>query len=204
MKTSNFLVLGFSFFSFGCGQSTNNFDANKQNSEKVTLEAKFKQLDTSNQYIYDFMKIVIYDQRLDMSFGLNVEPEKGCNLFQEDQVFLKKLLVGKIKPESKSDNLNIVVLNTLPDLLTKTDIEEMLKQKMQLANFNWDISRLGFNAINRKNWYCFSKPLFSKDRQKVVMLIRSLCDGLCGGGWTVVFIKENNKWTSQTVDQWMH
>jgi hypothetical protein len=152
------------------------------------------------------MKVVIADQKLDLSYGLTVEPEQGCDLSQDDKTFLKTLLIEKSK--SKSDtgdwrNMTITV-NQLPKCLTSGDIDEMLLQKDKLSNFTWDKSRLRFSSSNDKNWYCFSRPLFSKDGEKVVMMIRNLCPGLCGTGWTVMFTKQNDKWTSQTGGQWIH
>lgn len=162
--------------------------------------------DTSNQYIYDFMKVVIADQQLDLSYGLTVEPEQGCTLSQNDKIFLKTLLTEKTKPKKDTGdwwNINITI-NQLPKCLTIGDIDEMLFQKEKLSHFTWDNSRLGFSTSNDKNWYCFSRPLFSKDRKIVVMMIRNLCPGLFGTGWTVVFTMQNNKWTSQTGSQWIH
>jgi hypothetical protein len=173
---------------------------------ETTIKTKVNLSDTSNQYIYDFMKFVISSQNLDLSYGLTTIPEKGCNLSQDDKTFLNTLLIEKSEPIiDTGDWRNLTItLNLLPKCLTNEDIDEMLLQKMKLQNFTWDNSRLGFTSSNDKKWYCFSLPLFSKDKQKVVMMIRSLCPGLCGTGWTVVFTKQNNEWTSQTSLHWIH
>jgi hypothetical protein len=166
--------------------------------------------DSSNQNIYDFMKIVIADQKLDLSYGLTIEPESNCNLLQDDKTFLKTLLIQNKKQAVKSDTSNwrnktfTSYAFELNKCLTKADIATMLLQKEKLASFKWDNSRLGFKLSNHKNWYCFSIPIFSQDKNKAVMMIRNLCSGLCGTGWTVLFIKENGKWISQTGEQWMH
>lgn len=211
MTTRNIITIGLSLTLLGCGQSTNKVDNDDSLEKKTSIadtsaETRPNTPDTSNQYIYDFMKVVIADQKLDLSYGLTIEPEQGCDLSQEDKTFLKTLLIEKT--QSKKDtgdwrNMTITI-NQLPKCLTKGDIDEMLSQKEKLSNFTWDNSRLGFNLSNNKNWYCFSRPLFSVDRQKAVMMIRNLCPGLCGTGWTVVFTKQNNKWTSQTGGQWIH
>jgi len=165
--------------------------------------------DSSNQYIYDFMKMVIQDQKLDLSYGLTLEPEPGCDLSGDDYSFLKTLLIETKKTENYEDtsqfgSMTIYTLE-MTKCLTQTDIKSMLYQKTKLLPvFRWDNSRLGFDLKNNKNWYCFSIPLFSTDKKKAVMMIRDLCQGLCGTGWTVLFRKEHNKWISETGGQWVH
>ena len=211
MTTRNIIILGLSLTLLSCGQSINKADNNNSVDKTTSItdtlaEVKPSIPDTSNQNIYDFMKVVIADQKLDLSYGLTIEPEQGCDLSQDDKIFLKTLLIEKTKPKKDTDDWRnmTITINQLPKCLTKGDIDEMLLQKEKLSNFTWDNSRLGFNLSNKKNWYCFSRPLFSVDRQKVIMMIRNLCPGLCGTGWTVVFTKQNNKWTSQTGGQWIH
>jgi hypothetical protein len=209
--TRHTIILGVCLALFGCGQSTkkvdnaNSVDTTSQTVDSVS-ETKTNLPDTSNQYIYDFMAVVIADQKLDLSYGLTVEPEQSSDLSEDDKIFLKRLLIEKSKHKSDTGDLRnmTITINQLPKCLTSRDIDEMLLQKQRLSNFTWDISRLGFSSSNDKNWYCFSRPLFSRDKQKVVMMIRNLCPGLCGTGWTVVFTKQNNKWTSQTGGQWIH
>ncbi|MCB9326889.1 MAG: hypothetical protein H6571_24385 [Lewinellaceae bacterium] len=209
--TRHTIILAICLTLLGCGQSTvkvdntNSVDTSSKIADTIA-QAKTNFPDTSNQYIYDFMKVVIADQKLDLSYGLTVEPEQGCDLSKDDKTFLKTLLIEKSLPKKETgDWRNMTITsNQLPKCLTNGDIDEMLLQKERLSNFTWDNSRLGFSPSNDKNWYCFSRPLFSKDRKKVVMMIRSLCPGLCGTGWTVVFTKQNNKWTSQTGGQWIH
>lgn len=214
------IALAFLFTAMGCK------DADKKESDTAPVMTDPVQTttvakpDTVNQDIYDFMKIVIADQKLDSSYGLTIEPEPGSDLSQNDKVFLKTLLIEKPKQEEKADTSNWNKVDTgiwipmpvpvtfhpfeLEKCLTRNDINYMLSQKEALSTFKWDNTRLHFNLANNKNWYCFSIPLFSKDRNKAVMMIRSLCPGLCGTGYTVLFIKEKNKWTSQTGPQWIH
>lgn len=205
------IILGICLTLFGCGQSTNKVDNTNyvDTTSKIAdtiTQVKTNFLDTSNQYIYDFMKVVIADQKLDLSYGLTAEPEQGCDLSQDDKVFLKALLIEK--PKQKSDTVDwrnmSIIMNQFSKCLTNGDIDEMLLQKERLSNFTWDNSRLGFSQSNDNHWYCFSRPLFSKDGKKVIMMIRNLCPGLCGTGWTVLFTKQNKKWTSQTGGLWIH
>ena len=214
MATLRLIIIVFVFSIFGCNQATqktNDIKPITKDSirQQETVEIAIRQA-TANQDIYDFMKVVIADQKLDLSYGLTLEPEQGCDLSRDDNTFLKTLLIEKPKRKGKADTEDwktmTVTINLfeLPKCLTKSDIEYMLLQKQKLSSFKWDNSRLHFNPNNDKNWYCFSIPLFSKDSRKAVMMIRNLCPGLCGAGRTVLFIKEHNIWTSQTGRQWMH
>jgi hypothetical protein len=161
--------------------------------------------ENSQQYIYDFMKMVITDQRLDLSYGLSMEPLESSCVGKSDQDYLETLLINYIEP--KLDDTLIyskTTLNNSPKCLTEEDVYEMLHQKEHLQNFKWDNSRLGFNHSNKKNWYSFSKPLFSKDKTKAVIRISRLCPGLCGEGWCLMYLKENDIWTSYPGIRYFH
>ena len=161
--------------------------------------------------IYDFMNIVIKDQNLDRMGGLALEPQPDIDLSERDEIFLKSLLIDTTRKQ-KVDEASTDLFNTnisssfgqLDKCLTRADIDFMLEQKAHHAGFAWDNARLGFNSSNTESWWVFSIPLFSKDGSKAVMMIRFLCKGLCGTGWTVLFRKENNKWISQTGNGWYH
>jgi len=210
MKTRYIITFGFILTLFGCVQSTDKNVINKLVSARSVADTltrlNVNVSDTSSQYIYDFMKIVIADQKLDLTYGLKIEPEQGCDLSQDDKIFLKTLLIERSKQKKDTGNWRnvTITINELNKCLTKADIDEMLLQKEKFKNFIWNNSRLGFNMSNDKNWYCFSRPLFTKDRKKAVMMIRNLCRGLCGTGWTVIFTNEDNKWSSKTCGQWVH
>ncbi len=197
---------------FSCRRSSSHLDHNNlldtsfKLSDSLWLHPKLKP-DTANQYIYDFMQEVIRNQHLDLSFGLSEEPEPNCDLSQNDSVFLKTLLKENTATQNKNNDpfyVSPISMGELPKCLTTDDINHMLTQKKTLNAFTWSIRRLGFNSSNNANWYCFSIPLFSKDKSKAVMMIRNLCPGLCGTGWTVVFTKEKNKWTSTSSGTWIH
>jgi len=207
------IKLYFLLIAFGCTQSNRSSNhelvAGLDTSTIKTSTSTANIPDTSNQYIYDFMKIVIREQKLNLTYGLTIEPESGCDLSGDDYSFLKTLLIETKKQENNTDTGDwrkmTVSIFEMPKCLTHADIKSMLGQKSKLLPiFKWDNSRLGFDLTNNKNWYCFSIPLFSADKKKAVMMIRDLCQGLCGTGWTVLFRKEQNKWVSQTGGQWIH
>lgn len=161
----------------------------------------------SNKDIYDFMKIIIDEQKLNLKYGIRLEPESNFNLTEPDSESFKLLLTKLESSKQKTDSLNFRLdwnsLTLLSDL-TKEDILGMISQKEDLKPFKWNNARLGFNLSNKSDWYSFSVPLFSKDKKKAVMMIRNLCSGLCGEGKTVLFIKKNGKWTSSYGMQWIH
>jgi hypothetical protein len=147
------ITLLFLFFVFGCTQS--NQDSNHELVEGLddtsTIKTTTKTAilpDTSNQYIYDFMKIVIKEQKLNLTYGLTIEPEPGCDLSGDDYSFLKTLLIETKKQENSVDtgefgNITIPIFE-MTKCLTHTDIKSMLDQKKKLLPiFKWDNSRLG-------------------------------------------------------------
>ena len=75
MTTRNIIILGLSLTLLSCGQSINKADNNNSVDKTTSItdtlaEVKPSIPDTSNQNIYDFMKVVIADQKLDLSYGL--------------------------------------------------------------------------------------------------------------------------------------
>ena len=211
MAKSRYIILILIATSFGCGQTTPNQlsqTTDSLNFVKINLSNPIQ--DTSNQAIYDFMKVVMQNQKLDLSYGLTIEPELNCDLFQDDKIFLKSLIIKKQKFKKKVDNTNwrteIITINPFEfeKCLTNEDVDNMLLKKEKLSSFKWDNSRLNFNLKNVTNWYCFSIPLFSKDKTKAIMIIRNLCKGLCGTDCTVLFQHKNNEWKSQIGAQWIH
>jgi hypothetical protein len=202
MTTLRNILFGLVLTTLSCRENNNKID-NTIDNKKVIDEVKVLQKsDTSNQYIYDFMKVVIANKNLDSTYGLTIEPEINCDVSQDDETFLKTLLIEKNKKENENDIT--VITSEIDKCLTKADIQFMLNQKAKLKLFKWDNSKLGFNFKNEKNWYSFSLPLFSTDQQKAIIKICSLCPGLCGTGQTVLFTKENNNWTSQMNPPWVH
>ena len=210
-----FFIILLSTLLFSCKQSAHTPVLKSANSNTdTTISSPSNDLankhDTSNQNIYDFMKVVIATQKLDLSYGIEIDPQPNCDLSQDDKTFLNTLLIENKKHETKADTNDLINLSISSNMLernkclTKADITSMLEQKESLATFRWSNSRLGFSQTNDKNWYCFSIPIFSLDKNKVVMMISSLCPGLCGTGSTVLFVKEKDKWVAKTSEQWVH
>lgn len=155
--------------------------------------------------IYDFLRKIIVEQKLDLNHGLRFELETSASINEEDVIFLNSLLLdGKSINEGKDIFKDTLYFQPAQKGLTKTDIDSMLLQKEKFKNFKWNNSLLGFNIKNKKNIYSFSLPLFSADKAKVIMMIRNNCPGLCGGGQTILFIKENKTWISKTLGFWYH
>lgn len=174
-----------------------------------STQADFKDSITERE-IYDFMQVVITDQKLRKENGIATEPESRCDFSIDDKDFLKTLLIDTTKEKEISDSLNpdqmtfTTSFGQLDKCLTNADIDFMLQQKNGHLSFKWDNNRLDFDTENKKYWYAFSIPLFSKDKTKAIIMIEDLCPGLCGGGWTVLFKRQNGKWTSQKGNQWLH
>jgi hypothetical protein len=166
--------------------------------------------------IYELLHFVIVDQSLNRNYGLQIEPEQNCSLNRSDEDFLRDLIVKEqateVTPDTgeiQLDSISKLMVGTkiefrIPQCLTVEDVDFMLSQKSAHSNLKWDNSRLGFNLGNENNWYTFSLPLLSKDKTKSIVMIRELCNGLCGHGWILLLTKQNGKWTSQKGERWIH
>jgi len=106
---------------FSCKQS--------ENQTKKSLINSINELE-----IYNFMEIVIIDQKLNKSYGLDLQSERYCNINKTDYKYLKQFIIDTFKI-SKSDtslfkesNLYIKVeLNY--KCLTQKDVDFMLDKK---------------------------------------------------------------------------
>ena len=87
--------------------------------------------------------------------------------------------------------------------LNENDIDYMLRQQNCYSNFFWNNTLLGFNN-NKQQWYNLSVPLFSIDRNKVIIKVVELCPGLCGHGNTILYKKVKNEWQSTYIETWFH
>src|SRR5688572_29206790 len=176
----------------------------------VTISLSCEKRLTTNDEIYDLLQFVIADQGLDSTYGLQLDPEENCDLNKSDKEFLTDLIVDEpvIDTTIHSGKYELIITTTfelkLTKCLTQDDVDFMLSQKNENKSLEWDNARLGFRLENRNDWYVFSVPLFSRDKQKAVMMVRQLCKGLCGTGWTLLLTKENNKWTSEKGLSWIH
>lgn len=189
---------------YGCNQ-TPKLDSGSI--ETAPIETAPIAVDTTNKEIYDFMKEIIVSEKLDLTNRLASEPQQNCDLSESDNLYLNHFLIGAKKKTDTFDpktGIYSVTNDAFDRCLTRDDINFMLSQKNENRGFKWNTSRLGFTTDNSEFWYVFSIPLFSRDRTKVIMMIRNLCPGLCGNGKTVLFKKENNKWVSKSIGLWMH
>ena len=197
----------------GCGQSKNKSANSIINSTNPTTATTSSSISTTSEptvdlvvsenEIYEFMKIVIAEQKLSYDNGFDIS---APDYWTKESLMTYLTDTIKKKQTTKADNFTFSTFTsfTANKCLTMQDINFMLKQKNALTNFKWDSKQFNFNKDNNKNWYTFSVPLFSKDKNKVVIQIGNLCSGLCGTGWTVLFTKENGKWNSWTGEKWIH
>lgn len=165
----------------------------------------YAQKSSDEKFIYDFLKKVIIERKLDLKKGLELELEQTATENEDDKTFLKSLLIdGKDSNEGKDIKKDTFTISFTEKCLTETEIESMLNQKEKHQKFKWDVSLLGFNVKNKKNRYSFSLPLFSSDKTKAIMMIKYLCPGLCGYGQTFLFTKENGIWTAKVLGMWYY
>ncbi len=218
MKIIYILIVGVLFFIISCTNESVRKDST------ASIVPHNLPSDTSNEYIYKFMLEMIKEQKLDIRHGLRLEPHDNCDENGNDSGYLRSLIIKdppqETKPakesepftvtiDSSGDSLHLKIVenkdytyefvgatSNLENCFTREDVNYMLQQKRKLKSFSWDNSRLGFDTTNKKAWYSFSVPLFSKDHKKAIMSVEESCPGLCGSGYTMLFTKQNNVWTS--------
>jgi hypothetical protein len=205
MATFRIYLLFFCVAAYGCRQ---------RSTSQIVKSPKIETKDTiSDKEIYDFMQVLINEQKINTDKGLSIDPGDRCNVFQDDSAFLQTLLIDTTTHETANDTTDWQArsevftptgFGQLDKCLSKEDIDFMLEQKNNHLNFKWDNSKLKLDIKKRAYWYAFSVPLFSKDRSKVVVMIEELCPGLCGTGRTLLYMKKNNEWKCKTGDQWLH
>jgi hypothetical protein len=226
-----FTILSFSFAFYCCTQKQDAIVVTEiAVKDSVVIDTTTAEIDT-NQYLYDFIRIVEKDQKLDYSYGLSLDVETSLHN-NDDEAYLSKFIkttalkhVYYSKPPYSKDSTKLyntdsslsfkvaiaepLILNPSPlfpsyECLTKGDVKHMLAEKRRLKNFSWNNQRLGFNLANKNSWYAFSLPYFSKDKKTTLISVRSLCPGLCGNGYVLLYQFQNNEWTSTQVDFWIH
>ncbi len=200
----------------GCKQTNKQIDVPApapviKDSFTSVIRQILEHLDSGHLEIYNFLQALINAKELDTSYALSLDPSPGCSKYEKEITFLQKLIIEESKPElvdtmTKDSLFNVWVpkiasinFSEYDQSLTKKDVEYMLAQKPDPDKLRWNNSRLGFNMANKENWYRISIPLFSRDHKKVVIMIESLCPGLCGNGRTTVYIKEKGKWVGSAA-----
>lgn len=157
--------------------------------------------------IYELMKFVIKDQKLNLENGLSSRPDtyifNELSDLKSTKVKIQNVDSTEIDVEGYKLRMPSVIYLEYCENMELEDIDYMLSAPYD-TSFRWDNGKLKFNRSNDSSWYSISLPVFSKDKSKAVMTIRNLCRGLCGHGWVVCLRKEQNNWVAETGQQWMH
>jgi hypothetical protein len=187
--------------------------------QKSETSKVLSQNELTTKEIYDFIQVVIAEQKLNKNHKLDITPPTHCSITDNDSIFLMQFLIdtskikednsfstydsisGKYKPHLSEQTFSFPIR---PQILTLDDINFMLLQNRQLVNFKWDNNRLNFNQSVSKAWYEISLPMFSKDKTKVIIRVSDLCPGLCGNGNIYLFVKKGNEWDIMTISSWFH
>lgn len=176
-------------------------------------------IEKNNQEIYDFIQLVIAQTNLNKDYNLSLTSYDNYDI---TNTYLEKFRIDTILKVSEKKtshlikdsitgkyiNSKIEPINSIwpsqPKVLTTNDINYMLEQKKYSENFKWDNTIINFNKTNKDNWYTISLPLFSIDKTKVIVTIVDRCKGLCGTGYTYLFIKMGDEWKKETISYWVH
>jgi len=110
---------------------------------------------------------------------------------------------------SSYDSLYLIELNPL---LSLKDIDYIFNQNR--TSNDYDLSNCLYNKVlithqtimenPNLGYFDISAPLFSIDKEVVIIRISYFCGGLCGNGGTYVYKKENNIWLLKfTLSEWI-
>jgi hypothetical protein len=174
--------------------------------------------------IYSFMNYLMYEDILKRDYRIELTPEEDFGFMKSVDSILYLLEIGEdksIKDHSKLDSFSKQyqgdTLLTAPgtitfnwgshsiysEVLTSEDSKFIKQQIIKNKNFKWDNDRLGF-LEKSSHWYQVSVPCFSRDKKHVIILIRSLCPGLCGGSELFLFTKKGIEWEHETLEGGYH
>jgi len=156
----------------------------------------------TDQEILDFIHFLISSGELQTEKYLSSNPEPffPCS---EDEI-LQELLIKTTAKDTLPLKQRIFTITSSHKVLTEKDIEFIEVQHQRFENFQWDTKSLGFNQETTDYWNKLSLPYFSVDKQKVLIQMRGLCSGLCGGGEILLFEKKDNQWKKATLTIWYH
>ncbi len=182
----------------------------------------FAQAFPSEKDIYDFMQMVVKDQKLFKGMYLDSSPALDCSTIDDSSYLytLDSALIPIREADKKFRDTCMVRLGgksdialerfsftfgaVIPSVLSKDDIAYMLAQRVHLTTFKWNAARLGFNKTATYNYYYISVPVFSVDKTKAILKIEELCPGLCGQGHTILYTKRDGIWTPEIGATWYH
>jgi hypothetical protein len=190
----------------------------------ATAKADTTAYAVSEKEIYEFMQMVVKDQKLFMAMHLVSRPDTRCTthddssyLYTLDSALVTLFEADKLKHDDTClvnlggymiglhrGNTYYINQSQIERCLSKNDIAYMLRQRQEQKDFRWDSKRLGFSKKPTDNEYHISVPLFSEDKSKVILKIEDICPGLCGSGYTVMYIKRNGQWISEKGPSWLH
>ncbi len=165
-----------------------------------TADKQREQYGTTEQDLYEFMEVAFEKLQLTHGHGLKVAPQTECTIWETDSAMFARLTRDPDSP----DPLHHSPRADLPKFLEPGDLEFMLQQKKRLDTFHWDVEKLGLNAANDRDWYAFSLPLFSKDRKRVVLTVREMCQIKVCGSRNYLFIHNDGEWTVVKGKKWYH
>ena len=195
------LIITFLLLIISCNQKPK--ETNKV--EKKATELELKQL-VSDSIIHEFINFQIslkngYSKPYLISDGAeyyydrddSLEILKQDSLFKpEDFKFIFEQIKFSKKYRFKKEFFNNVIL-------VSSDTLKSLR-KPTSDNF-WSLFHEKFNS---NEYFDFSMPIFSQDKQIVIIRRGMHCGALCGFGGTYIYIKKKNKWKEiKILNQWI-
>ena len=159
---------------------------------------------TEFNFIYKIVNQIIVKENLNKNFGLIKIPFVRQQT-ENDKVFLNKYLIKKkIESSDKSENLITNISFPNRNILTETDVSEMMKFNINNNKLKWNNEILKFDLKNSKYQYQFSIPYVNNTKSKIIIQYELICPGLCGNGKTLLLIKKKGNWEITALENWIH
>lgn len=149
--------------------------------------------------IYELARAVVQSRASNTLYEIKPEPDPvfGYDNIEEFRRAFRKRIVQSESLEKQFREF------------TAADIDSMYHQEQKPALRYWNTAMFEHTGTDTTFWYRISLPLFSRDKQRAVMKISTLCPGLCGNGELLVFYKKRKlgtatEWSIQIAETWLH
>ncbi|WP_210489416.1 hypothetical protein [Rufibacter aurantiacus] len=158
---------------------------------------------TYSSVVPDIEIINFIENQAKEKYSQNINNWKLEEVYQPDSV-LKKLKSWKTLTPSEKRNysFNYGEAPLLADFLTKADFEFIKEQISGLKVNEWqtlkEFQKTNNSELKKEDYYIYSVPLFSKDRNYALRKTTFYCGNLCGWSCIELFKKaENGHWENK-------
>ncbi|MDE3144092.1 MAG: hypothetical protein KGL19_08050 [Bacteroidota bacterium] len=135
-----------------------------------------------NTYILTNIQVVVLD-------SIRMNEMKECT----NTIFADTLISSSDKIDIERHFNNPIIKKWSDSLINNIHIMKTSEYNEIFKNYDnaWE---LFYQKYKISNFFAFSAPIFFHNNTKCIFYYESICRGLCGFGYTLLFIKENGVW----------